>query len=47
MRKRITILSVLVIVALTFGSAVAQRLEWRAQHDRFSFGAESITFTTR
>jgi len=40
MKKPITILSVLIIAALTIGVAVAGRMEQRAQHDRFSFGAE-------
>ncbi|MGH6892062.1 MAG: hypothetical protein ACREEP_07375 [Dongiaceae bacterium] len=40
MRKPITFLSVLLIAALTIGVAVAGRMEQRAQHDRFSFGAE-------
>lgn len=43
MRKPITVLSILVVAALTLGSAVAEHLEKRAQHDRFSFGdAERI-----
>lgn len=43
MRKPITILSVLLIAALTIGVAVAERMEQRAQQDRFSFGDEAIT----
>lgn len=38
MKKPITALSILLIAALTMGAAVAQRLEQRAQQDRFSFG---------
>lgn len=40
MRRPITILSVLFIAALTIGVAVAERLEQRAQQDRFFFGSE-------
>ena len=43
MKKPITILSVLFIAALTMGVAVADRLEQRAQQDRFSFGTEPTT----
>ena len=42
MKKPLTALSILVIAALTIGVAVAQRMEQRAQQDRFSFG-ESAT----
>jgi hypothetical protein len=42
MKKPLTAVSVLVIAALTIGVAVAQRMEQRAQQDRFSFG-ESAT----
>lgn len=38
MRKPITVLSILVVAAMTLGSAVAEHFEKRAQHDRFSFG---------
>jgi hypothetical protein len=38
MKKPLTILSVLVIAALTMGMAVAQHMEQRAQQDRLSFG---------
>jgi hypothetical protein len=38
MKKPITALSVLIIAALTIGVAVAERMEQRAQQDRFSFG---------
>lgn len=38
MRKPITVLSVLIIAALTMGVAVAERMEERAQQDRFSVG---------
>jgi hypothetical protein len=38
MRKPFTVLSLLLIAALTMGVAVAQRMEQRAQQDRFSFG---------
>jgi CHASE1-domain containing sensor protein len=38
MRKPFTVLSLLFIAALTMGVAVAQRMEQRAQQDRFSFG---------
>lgn len=43
MKKPITILSVLIIAALTIGVAVAERMGQRAQQDRFSFGAEANT----
>jgi hypothetical protein len=39
MKKPITAISILAIAALTIGVAVAQRMEHRAQQDRFSFGA--------
>jgi hypothetical protein len=42
MRKLIAILSVLVVAALIRGDAVIDHLEWRAQHDRFSVGAEPL-----
>jgi hypothetical protein len=38
MKKPLTILSVLMIAALTMGMAVAQHMEQRAQQDRLSFG---------
>jgi hypothetical protein len=38
MKKPITAISILVIAALTMGMAVAQRMEHRAQQDRFSVG---------
>jgi hypothetical protein len=38
MKKPLTAISILVIAALTVGVAVAQRMEHRAQQDRFSFG---------
>ncbi|WP_284735800.1 hypothetical protein [Dongia deserti] len=38
MKKPVTALSVLIIVALTIGVAVAERMEQRAQKDRFSLG---------
>jgi hypothetical protein len=38
MKKPLTILSVLVVAALTMGMAVAQHMEQRAQQDRLSFG---------
>jgi hypothetical protein len=38
MKKPLTILSVLVIAALTMGMAVAQHMEQRAQQDRLSVG---------
>jgi hypothetical protein len=41
--KPITILSVLLIAALSIGVAMAERIEVRAQHDRLSFGAEPTT----
>jgi hypothetical protein len=48
MRTPITIMSILVCVAMTLGSAVGEHLEKRAQHDRFSFGeAEPITFAAQ
>lgn len=43
MRKPITVLSILVVAAMTLGSAVAEHFEKRAQHDRFSFGDADIT----
>lgn len=42
MKKPLTAVSILVIAAFTIGVAVAQRMEQRAQQDRFSFG-ESTT----
>lgn len=39
MKKPITALSILIVAALTIGAAVAERMEQRAQQDRFSFGA--------
>ena len=41
MKKPLTAISVLLIAALTIGVAVAQRMEHRAQQDRFSFGAST------
>jgi hypothetical protein len=38
MKKPLTALSILVIAALTMGMALAERMEQRAQQDRFSFG---------
>jgi hypothetical protein len=38
MKKPLTILSVLIVAALTMGMAVAQHMEQRAQQDRLSFG---------
>jgi hypothetical protein len=38
MKKPLTILSVLIIAALTMGMAVAQHMEQRAQQDRLSVG---------
>ena len=38
MKKPLTVLSVLIIAALTMGMALAERMEQRAQQDRFSFG---------
>jgi hypothetical protein len=38
MRKPFTVLSLLFIAAFTMGVAVAQRMEQRAQQDRFSLG---------
>ena len=38
MKKPLSILSVLIIAALTMGMAVAQHMEQRAQQDRFSVG---------
>lgn len=45
MRKPTTILSVLVIAALTMGLAVAQRMEQRAQQDRLSIGNDPAAAT--
>lgn len=45
MKKPITIISVLVIAALTVGVAVAQRADQRAHQDRFFFGTETETAT--
>jgi hypothetical protein len=39
MKKPATVLSILLVAALTMGVALAQRMEQRAQQDRFSFGA--------
>jgi hypothetical protein len=39
MKKPVTAVSILLVAALTMGVAVAQRMEHRAQQDRFSFGA--------
>ena len=47
MTKPIPILSVLVVAALAISAAVAERVEMRAQHDRFSFGAEHTTFAAQ
>jgi hypothetical protein len=38
MKKPLTILSVLIVAALTMGMAVAEHMEQRAQQDRLSFG---------
>lgn len=38
MKKPTTVLSLLFIAALTMGLAVAERMEQRAQQDRFSLG---------
>ena len=38
MKKPLTALSILVIAAFTMGMALAERMEQRAQQDRFSFG---------
>jgi hypothetical protein len=38
MKKPVTVLSLLFIAVLTMGVAVAERMEQRAQQDRFSFG---------
>jgi hypothetical protein len=46
MRKPFTVLSLLFIAALTMGVAVAQRMEQRAQQDRFSLG-ESTEYATQ
>jgi hypothetical protein len=43
MKKPITILSVMIIAALTIGVAVAGRMEQRAHQDRFFFGSETET----
>jgi hypothetical protein len=45
MRKPFTVLSLLLIAALTMGVAVAQRMEQRAQQDRFSLGDSTETAT--
>jgi hypothetical protein len=45
MRKPTTVLSVLIIAALTMGLAVAQRMEQRAQQDRLSIGNEPAAST--
>jgi hypothetical protein len=47
MKKPITALSILIIAALTIGVAVAQRMDQRAQQDRFSFGTEPTTFAAQ
>ncbi|MBA4099168.1 MAG: hypothetical protein C0484_20675 [Rhodospirillum sp.] len=46
MKKPLTAISILVIAVLTVGVAVAQRMEHRAQQDRFSFG-EAATHATQ
>ena len=46
MRKPATVLSLLFIAALTMGVAVAQRMEQRAQQDRFSLG-ETIEYSAQ
>ena len=46
MRKPITALSLLIIAALTMGVAVAERMEQRAQQDRFSLG-EPVSSTAQ
>lgn len=38
MKKLVAILSILLIAAFTMGVAVSERMEQRAQQDRFSFG---------
>jgi hypothetical protein len=38
MKKPVTVLSLLFIAVLTMGVAVAERMEQRAQQDRFSVG---------
>jgi hypothetical protein len=47
MKKPITALSILIIAALTIGVAVAQRMDHRAQQDRFSFGTEPTEFAAQ
>ena len=46
MRKPITAVSLLIIAALTMGVAVAERMEQRAQQDRFSLG-EPVSSTAQ
>jgi hypothetical protein len=43
MKKPITVLSVMIIAALTIGVAVAGRMEQRAHQDRFFLGSEAET----
>ncbi|MEZ5830620.1 MAG: hypothetical protein R3D05_05535 [Dongiaceae bacterium] len=43
MKKPITVLSVLLIAALTIGVAVAERMDRHSQQDRLTFGAEPKT----
>lgn len=38
LRKPITLLSLAIVAALTIGAAVAERMEQRANQDRFSMG---------
>lgn len=42
LKQPITLVSILVIAALTIGVAVAQRVELRASEDRFTMGEEHL-----
>jgi hypothetical protein len=41
LRKPITLLSVAIVAVLTIGVALAERMEQRANEDRFSMGDDS------
>lgn len=42
LKRPITLVSAVVIAALTIGVAVAERMELRASEDRFSMGDEHL-----
>ena len=41
-KRPITLISVAIVAALTIGVAVAERMELRAEIDRFSMGDENL-----